>query len=100
LVLLTVPLPVPTLLTVRAKVGVNVAVTDVAALKVTVQVVAVPVQAPLQPLKVEPAAGAAARVTCVPLVYEAEHVLPQLIPVTLVLLTVPLPLPLLVMVSV
>ncbi len=57
-----------------AKVGsVKVAVTVGAALIVTVQV-PVPVQAPLQPVKVEPAAGAAVRVTTVPLVNDAEHV--------------------------
>ena len=44
---------------------VNVAVTVVAMLKLTVQV-SVPVQpAPLQPVKVEPGAGAAVRVTAV-----------------------------------
>ncbi len=41
------------------------AVTEVAALTVTVQV-PVPEQAPLQPAKVEPAAGVAVRVTAVP----------------------------------
>ena len=56
--LVTVPLPVPVLVTVSAKSGgMKVAVTDVAALIVTVQA-PVPVQAPLQPVNVEPAAGA------------------------------------------
>src|SRR5436853_6999469 len=65
--LVTVPLPVPALLTVSAKVGrAKVAVTVVAALRVTVQA-AVPEQPPpLQPVKVEPAAGVAARVAAVP----------------------------------
>ena len=63
--LMTVPLPA--LLTVSAKVWVvKVAVTVVAALMLTVQV-PVPVHAPLQPLKVEPAAGVAVSVTTVPL---------------------------------
>jgi hypothetical protein len=66
--LVTVPLPVPALVTVRVKSGVNVAVTAVAAVSETVQVVAVPVHAPLQPVKVEPVAGAAVSVTWVPLV--------------------------------
>ena len=60
--LVTVPLPAPVLLTVSEKLwSVKVAVTVVAALIVTVQV-PVPVQPPpLQPVKVEPAAGAAVR---------------------------------------
>ena len=66
---LTVPLPVPTLLTVTARLkrcGVKLAVTDCAALIVTVQM-PVPVHAPLQPPKVEPAAGVAVKVIGVPL---------------------------------
>jgi len=69
-VLLTVPLPVPDFVTVSAKEVVgnaNVAVTEVAALIVMVHV-PVPAQPPLQPLKVEPAAGVAVRVTTVPVV--------------------------------
>ena len=66
--LVTVPLPVPALLTVSAKVwAVKVAATERAALMVTEQEVAVPVHAPLQPLKVEPAAGVAVNVTAMPL---------------------------------
>src|SRR5260370_8981306 len=49
---------------------------------------------PLQPAKVEPPAGAAVSVTTVPLLYEAEHVAPQLIPAGLEV-TVPLPDPVL-----
>ncbi len=62
--LVTVPLPVPALLTVSEKLwSAKVAVTVCAALSVTVQV-PVPVQLPpLQPVKVEPAAGAAVKVT-------------------------------------
>jgi hypothetical protein len=52
------------------------AVTFLAALMLTVQA-PVPVQSPLQPAKVEPAAGVAVRVTLVPLLKEALHVLPQ-----------------------
>src|SRR5207245_8139332 len=65
--LVTVPIPAPVLLTVSVKVcTAKVAVTVVAALSVTVQV-PVPVQPPpLQPVKVEPAAGAAVRGTGVP----------------------------------
>ena len=63
----TLPRPVPALATVRMNVcGLKVAVTDRAALMVTVQM-PVPVHAPPQPPKVEPAAGVAVRVTGVPL---------------------------------
>ena len=65
---MTVPAPAPALVTVSAKVGVKVAVTAVAALRVTVQG-SVPVQMPpLQPVKTDPAAGVAVSVTTVPLV--------------------------------
>jgi hypothetical protein len=76
----------------------KVALTFRAWLMVTVQL-AVPVQAPLQPLKVEPVAGAAVKVTTVPAVNEAEHVAPQLMPAGL-LATVPVPAPVLLTVSV
>src|SRR6266550_3954752 len=61
--LVTVPLPVPALLTVSAK----VAVTVVAAKTVTVQAPVPEQPPPLQPLKVEPAAAVAVSVTAVPL---------------------------------
>src|SRR5437879_4304876 len=67
----------------------KVAVTEVAALTVTLHV-PVPVQAPLQPVKEEPAAGAAVRATTVPVVKEVEQVAPQEIP-TGALVTVPVP---------
>ena len=63
------PLPMPTLLTATARLKrcrVKVAVTDCAALIVTVQA-PVPVHAPLQPLKIDPDAALARRVTGVPL---------------------------------
>jgi len=67
-------------------------VTVVAALSVTVHV-PVPVQPPpLQPLNVDPAAGAAVKVTAVPPANAAEHVAPQEMPAGL-LVTVPLPVP-------
>jgi hypothetical protein len=75
----------------------KIAVTACAALIVTLQA-PVPVQAPLQPAKVEPVAGAAVRLTAVPLVNEAEQVAPQEMPAG-VLVTVPLPVPDLVTVS-
>ena len=80
-VLLTVPAPVPGLETVSAKVGVNVAVTAVAAVSVTAQV-PVPAHAPpLQPAKTDPVAGVAVSVTTVPLTKLAVQVVPQSIPV-------------------
>src|SRR5262249_33323674 len=57
----------------------NVAVTVRAALIVTVQP-SLPVQAPVQLVKAEPAAGVAVKVTMVLLLNENEHVPPQLIP--------------------
>ena len=98
--LLTVPLPVPVLVTLRANdCWTKPAVTEAAALIVTVQV-PVPVQPPpLQPEKVELASGVAVRVTAVPLAYGAAHVAPQAIPAGL-LVTIPAPAPALVTVSV
>jgi len=93
--LVTVPLPVPALLTVSAKLGrLKAAVTDVAAETVTVHA-PVPVHPPpLQPLKIEPAAGAAVSVTAVPLGKLAAQVAPQVMPVG-ELVMVPLPVPVL-----
>src|SRR5207249_2477336 len=88
-----VTVPVPALVTVSAKDGkAKVAVTARAALIVRMQVVLAPVQLPVQPVKIDPAAGAAVSVTTVPVVNEAEHVAPQEIPAGL-LVTVPLPAP-------
>src|SRR5437016_1732301 len=91
--LVTVPLPVPALLTLSVNVwSVNVVVTVVAAESVTVQAPVPEQPPPLQPVKVEPAAGVAVNVTAVPLAKLAEQVAPQLIP-TGELVTVPLPVP-------
>src|SRR2546425_9172132 len=79
--LVTVPLPVPAGVTVRANVcRVKVAVTVVAAESVTTQAPVPEHPPPLQPLKIELAAGAAVSVTVVPLVKLAEQVAPQVIP--------------------
>jgi hypothetical protein len=94
-VLVTVPLPVPALVTVSAKddcTKVNVAVTDVAAFTVTTQVPVPEQPPPLQPVNVDPAAGAAVRVTAVPPVKACEQVAPQEMPAG-ELVTVPLPVP-------
>src|SRR5882762_4113243 len=106
-VAVTVP-PWTTLAAVTVRTGVNaesegcsakVAVTACAALIVTMQV-PVPVQPPpLQPVKVEPAAGVAVRVTAAPLVKAAEHVVPQETPAG-ALVMVPAPAPALLTVSV
>ena len=65
--------------------------TDLAAFIATVQVAAAPVQAPLQPVKLEPVAAAAVSVTLVPLAKVTWHVEPQSMPAGLV--TEPLPAP-------
>jgi len=95
----TMPVPAPALVTVSAKDwSAKVAVTEVAAFTVTVQV-AVPEQPPpLQPVKVEAAAGTAVKVTAVPLENGAEHVVPQERPAG-ALVTVPVPAPAVVTVS-
>src|SRR2546422_8289427 len=83
----------PALLTVSTKVGrAKVAVTVVAALRVTVQVPVPEQPPPVQPEKVEPAAAVAVNVTAVPLAKLAEQVAPQLMPAG-ALVTVPLPVP-------
>src|SRR5437870_2662127 len=89
----TVPLPVPTLLTVRVnRCTLNVAVTDRAPLIVTVQVVSETPSQPLQPPKVEPSLALGVSVTTLPLSYVNTHVGPQLMPPSLEV-TVPLPVP-------
>lgn len=75
----------------------NVAVSDLDELIVTAQA-AVPLHAPLQAAKVEPAAGVSVIVTTVPLMKFAVHVPGQLIPDGL-LVTVPAPFPATVTVS-
>jgi hypothetical protein len=94
--LVTVPAPLPASVTVSAKLVVpppNVAVTAVAAVIVNVQV-PVPSQlfAPLHPVNVDPAAGAAVNVTTVPPAKFAVHAAGQLIPAG-TLVTVPVPVP-------
>jgi len=98
--LLTVPLPVPVLVTLRAKdCWTNPAVTEAAALIVTVQVPEPEQPPPLQPVKVELASGVAVKVTAVPLANGAEHVAPQAMPAG-PLVTAPAPAPALLTVSV
>jgi hypothetical protein len=90
--LVTTPVPVPAFPTVKdTDFKVKVAVTSLAASMVSVQT-PVPLQPPLQPIKRESAAGAAARMTTVFLRYVSEQSDPQSIPEGL-LATVPLPEP-------
>jgi hypothetical protein len=86
---LLVTVPVPETLTVSFSVALNVAVTVLAALTVTLQA-PVPEHAPLHPLKVELAPGEAVSVTCVPCAKLAEHDVGQLMPAG-ALVTVPAP---------
>lgn len=89
---LTVPVPVPVSLTVSVALCCeNVTVTFWAWFRVTAQDPA-PLQAPPQPTKVEPESGIAWRVTMLPLVKLAPHVVPQLMPAGLEA-TIPVPLP-------
>src|SRR5207247_9518347 len=98
--LLTAPLPVPVLVTLRAKdCWTKPAVTEAAALIVTMQVPEPEQPPPLQPVKVELASGVAVKVRAVPLANGAEHVAPQAMPAGL-LVPVPAPAPALVTVSV
>ena len=93
--LVTVPEPVPARLTVSVRdtaVAVNVAVAFLAASIVSWQVVAAPVQSPLQPAKVEPVAGAAVSVTVAPSAKSCAQVAPQSTPAGW-LVTVPEPVP-------
>jgi hypothetical protein len=94
--LLTFPLPLPSLVTMRANVPavcwVNVAVTSILALTVTLHVPVPEQPPPLQPENTEPLAATAVSVTLVPLVKLAEQALPQSMAAGL-LVTVPLPAP-------
>jgi hypothetical protein len=69
----------------------NVVVTDVLAVRVTVQA-PVPLQAPDQLANVDPVPGVAVSVTGVPMAKLALHVVPQLMPEGL-LVMVPVPVP-------
>jgi hypothetical protein len=89
--LVTVPPPVPDLVTVRTRPGVNVAVTDLAAFMVSMQV-PVPEQSPLHPVNTDPESAAAVNVTDSPWSNAAVQVVPQLIPDG-TLVTEPVPLP-------
>jgi hypothetical protein len=91
----TLPVPVPARLTVNTGadwVALKVAVTCWLALSVTVQVEPLPLHAPPHPAKDELAPGVSVRVTWVPALKLALHVVGQLIPGGL-LDTAPVPVP-------
>lgn len=91
--LVTVPLPVPDLLTLNTKVwALKSAMTEVAAVMSTVHVPVPEHPAPLQPVKVDPVSAVAVNETLVLDGNEYEQDDPQSIPVGL-LITVPLPVP-------
>jgi hypothetical protein len=93
-VLVTVPAPVPESVTVRVLDVIDVlkvAVTELLPLNVTLHEPA-PLHAPDQPAKVEPVAAIAVRVTTAPVLNSALHVVPQVMPLGL-LVTVPEPVP-------
>src|ERR687888_339247 len=97
--LVTAPEPAPAFVTVSVcMISAKSAVTARSWSMVTVQV-PVPLQSPLQPVKVEPASGVAVSVTVVPSAKEAEQVAPQSMPAG-ELVTEPEPVPALVTVSV
>jgi hypothetical protein len=101
-VLITVPVPDPASVTVSAKLVVpppKLAVTVFAAVIVKVHVPVPSHVASVQPVNVDPAAGVAVKVICVPLAKFAEQVGLQLIPAG-ALVTVPVPVPVSVTVSV
>src|SRR4051794_19452309 len=89
----TVPEPVPMVLTWRTGFAEKLATTDLAASMVTLQVVAIPEHAPDQPLKNVLACGVAVSVTTLPLLYEPLHVAGHEIPAGMEV-TVPTPSPL------
>lgn len=91
--LVTVPEPVPVLLTVSANCGEKVAVTFAAVVPTVRLQVLVPVQSPVQPANTKPVPGAAVRMIELPVEIEAAHdVAGQLMPPTL-LVTEPEPAP-------
>lgn len=77
--LVTVPAPFPATVTVSGNSNLKVAVTVSDALKVT-EHMPVPEQGPLQPVKTEPGAAFAVKVTMVPSANPNTHLLGQLMP--------------------
>src|SRR6185295_16304747 len=96
--LVTVPVPVPTLLTV-SRLVVKLAVAVRSALIITLQLVPLATLQPLQAPKIEPASGTAVRLSVVPTAFADLQIEPQLIgtlvapPPGALPVTVPLPAP-------
>src|SRR6185295_20308953 len=96
--LVTVPVPVPTLLTV-SRLVVKLAVAVRSALIITLQLVPLATLQPLQAPKIEPASGTAVRLSVVPTAFADLQIEPQLIgtlvapPPGALPVTVPLPTP-------
>src|SRR5919108_1744142 len=90
--LVTVPPPVPGLVTVRVRPRVKLAVTDLSSFIVTMQVPVPPQPEPLQPVNTDPSSAFAVRVT-VPWSNVAVHSVVQLLIPEGELCTEPLPLP-------
>lgn len=93
--LVTVPVPSPASVTVSTRLPVplaKLATTEVAVEIVNVQGLVPSHVDPPHPVKVDPAAGVAVKVTCVPLAKFAEHVLGHVIPAG-ALVTAPAPVP-------
>jgi hypothetical protein len=88
----TVPVPVPEIVTVNNGFSVKVAVTDLAASIVTLHGSTGPLHAPDQAEKTELADGVAVSVTTVLRLYGSEQSAPQVIPAGLEV-TVPIPVP-------
>jgi hypothetical protein len=93
-VLITLPLPVPFLVSDRENFVWGLSELNVALQVLATSIIIFPVlhPVPFQPANVEPGAGVAVRLVSVPLVNDAEQELPQLMPRGL-LVTVPLPVP-------
>ena len=78
--LVTVPAPLPVFVTVKVYCGVNVAMTNLAALIVTLHVPVLFVHAPDQPIKTEPESAVAVNVTAVPASYVSSQSVPHIMP--------------------
>ena len=93
--LVTVPLPLPVLLTAKSNEGSKLAVTVLLASNVTVQLEVPEQPPPDQPVKIEPGLATAVNIVTVPSKAADVQLEPQLILADEVLVTIPEPAPLL-----